>query len=111
VVFADNLQRTLSVVLVTINGDATKTYVHPVTMAEACGDPSKPDVSTYSISISNPEVEAQQGGDRGIRIPVRASAPVCAVSGVTLHSEDFQPAKTEGYPPPQFAPSVRVPEQ
>ena len=60
-VFADNLQRTLSVVLVTINGDATKTYVHPVTMAEACGDPSKPDVSTYSISISNPEVEAQQG--------------------------------------------------
>ncbi len=55
-VFADNLHGTLSVVLVTINGDATKTYVHPVTMAEACGDASKPTVSSYSIQISHPEV-------------------------------------------------------
>jgi hypothetical protein len=110
VVFADNLQGTLSIVLVTVNGNETKTYVHPVTMAEGCGDPSKPNTSTYDIQVSHPEAGAQQGTDREIRIPIRASAPVCKVTGVILHSEDFQPAKVESYPPHQFPPSVRAPE-
>lgn len=111
VVFADNLNGTLSVVLVTINGDSTKTFVHPITVGEACGDSSKPNVKSFAFNVSQPDPRSLQGSDREIRIPIRASEPVCHVTDVILHSDDFQPAKAEDYPPRQFPPSVGAPEQ
>jgi hypothetical protein len=114
VVFGDNLQGKLSIMLVTIDGDIIKTFVHSVASSEACRVPGMADRSSYAITVSHPEIGANQSGDRQLRAPLRfdVSALLCKGGGdLILHSEDFQPASVENFPQPQLTPAATGPKE
>lgn len=97
IVFGDLLQKKFSIVVVTLDSNGNTTaVVHPVSFSDVCGRAANED---YLNHFESAEVEAEQGGDRSIR--VRFNHPGCSPKTIEFHSNDFQPAQPELHKSPK----------
>jgi hypothetical protein len=103
VVFADRLQRKLSIVWVNLDNGNPTARVYPVTPSEVC---SAQALNLEQVGIEHIEATAEQNGDRTIRVSFRLFSDTCVPKTLELHLADFQPVKTEGHTEPKRKLSV-----
>lgn len=102
-VFADSVADELSIVLVIIDQNETKAYVHPVSNAEACdAGPNAPYITLSSAEISSPI-----NGLREVRLRFKQGASPCQKI-LVLPSDDFTPARPELHVAPHGEPSTPI---
>lgn len=96
VVFADSVEKTLSVVMVTIDADQTHAFTHQVTAAEACEQGSKGDIQSSTLMLSHAAITSN-----GIELQFRSyDYGACKPVAYTLSAGDFTAAKFEVHGPP-----------
>ena len=93
VAFADSVQNSLSIVLVTIGQDrGIATFLHPVTEGPTCSSPAE-----RAISISRLKFQPGDGQRPSREIEATLSESGCPAQVLLFSSDDFSPAPVEHY--------------
>jgi hypothetical protein len=107
--FADSVQAELSIILVRLDKDGFSTFVHPVTVSEACLESPETPADTAPLTVPKIEVGSSTKRDDLIEVTFAAAptSPKCTPKTLTLlQSRDFQPAELEIHQVPARTQSV-----
>lgn len=103
VLFADGMEKALSVVLVRTDSEVPKAYVHAITPSELCQQGPAGRIfgrDAGLVMLKEADVGLEQGGDRTIVARFSSTDEgACRTKPVVLHESDFKPAPIEVHPP------------
>jgi hypothetical protein len=104
VVFADRMQKTLLIVVITIGDDGrTTAYIHRIGVSDIC----KASGDIYSAKLVSVEFQPAQGGQIAMLLRFEPGLQsVCAAKALTLRLDEFIPAATEVHLKGRGKPSV-----
>ena len=101
VVFADGVEKTLSIVMVQIGSGVPQAFVRPVAAAEACEQESA-NLPTLPLRLIEATVGPAKDGDRTIEVQFESSDMIaCRPRALILHPDEFKAAELEVHTPIQ----------
>jgi len=109
-VFADSMQDTLSIIVVTLGYDKIHTYVHPVSKSEVCMGAAA-SAGTSDLTLAHAEVSTLPVSSLVVHAEFSSldSGTPCISTQLNLHLHDFQAARTEVYKPRERNQAVPIP--